>query len=65
LQDLAKLYKRRVAWLDEDIKAREVGELIEASIMLKSPIFDGVKYDANRILQEGKLVDFLNITGIT
>jgi hypothetical protein len=62
IPQLAERYKRRVAWFDNPEKGKEAGKLLDASLILQSPIVDGVKYDANELLKRGMLVEFLNNT---
>jgi hypothetical protein len=63
LRTLAGHYRRVVIWADEPSKAREIRDRMnrpEARI-LKSPVIDGVKYDANQMLQAGLLMEFIQL----
>jgi hypothetical protein len=61
LQALARHYERVVIWTDDPDKARTIRERMNrpAARLLKSPVLDGVKYDANQMLQAGLLADFI------
>jgi hypothetical protein len=62
LQALARRYRCVVVWTDEHDKACSMRARMvrpEAHI-LKSPVIDGVKYDANQLLQAGFLMDFIS-----
>lgn len=61
LQALARHYKKIVIWMDEvkNIKAMTEKTGRRDCKLLKSPVIDGVKYDANEMLKRGLLVDFL------
>ena len=62
LRALASHYKQVVIWTDEPAKARTIRERMnrpEAHI-LKSPMVEGIKYDASQMLQAGVLMDFIS-----
>lgn len=63
LRTLAKHYHRVVIWTDTPEKARIIRERMNhpAARLLKSPIIEGVKYDANQMLQAGLLMDFISL----
>ena len=50
-------FTKRVVWLDKPDLARQYAPF--ADIVLSSPVIDGVKMDANRLLQENLLQPFL------
>jgi primase-helicase-like zinc-binding protein len=62
LKALARHYNRVVIWTDDPAKGKTIRERMnrpEARI-LKSPMIDGVKYDANQMLQNGLLMEFIS-----
>lgn len=67
LKTLASKYNRVVIWTDDPDKARTIRERmnrLEARI-LKSPVIEGVKYDANQMLQAGLLMEFVSAELVT
>jgi hypothetical protein len=62
LRNLARHYKRVVIWCDEAAKGKTVRERMNRpeARLLKSPMIEGVKYDANQMLQAGLLLDFIS-----
>jgi hypothetical protein len=62
LQALAKHYNRAVIWTDEADTARKIRERMNRpdAKLLKSPQLDGVKYDANEMLCNGVLMEFIS-----
>jgi hypothetical protein len=59
LQALATRYRRVVIWCDDPELARKYQAIIPESDALQSPIIEGVKWDANQMLQVGCLFDFI------
>ncbi len=59
LAALGRAYGKRAAWLDEEEKALTLGRKLGAGVILHSPVIAGEKYDANHILQAGKLRETL------
>jgi hypothetical protein len=61
LQALAKHYNRIVIWTDDPAKGKQIRERMNRpdAWLLKSPVMDGVKYDASQMLQAGLLVEFI------
>ena len=61
LRALARHYQRVVIWTDEPVKAREIRERMQRpdAHLLRSPVIEGVKYDANQMLQAGLLSGFI------
>lgn len=65
LQALARYYDRVVIWMDDPNKAKDLRERMGlapygTTRILKSPVIEGVKYDANQILQTGLLMEFIS-----
>lgn len=62
LRALASHYSRVVIWMDDPSKARTKREQMNRpeAHLLKSPVIEGVKYDANQMLQAGLLNDFIS-----
>ena len=62
LKALARHYSRVVVWTDDPDKARTIRERMNRpeARLLKSPVIDGVKYDANQMLQAGLLMEFIS-----
>jgi hypothetical protein len=62
LQALARHYNRVVIWTDEPEKARTIRERMNRpeARLLKSPVIEGVKFDANQMLQAGLLMEFIS-----
>jgi ribosomal protein L37AE/L43A len=60
---LAGHYRRVILWMDEEDKVKQTARELDRNVdMLKSPIRDGVKYDASALLQRGQLAEFLKLT---
>lgn len=61
LRALASRFERVVIWMDEEKKVMKKRDAIQRpdSLLLKSPMIEGVKYDANQMLVAGELADFL------
>jgi hypothetical protein len=61
LRNLAEGYKRVVVWMDDTEKARELRAKIGRSdaTIIKSPVDKNIKYDANQMLMENLLHDFI------
>jgi hypothetical protein len=61
LRALFARYRHVLTWLDDPERARALSALSGPAAMslLQSPQLDGVKWDANRMLQAGYLFDFL------
>lgn len=63
LQRVAQDYKRVVVWADDAERSQAIrSSLARPADALCSPIIDGVKYDANALLQKGMLFEFLRET---
>lgn len=63
LQQVAQDYKRVVVWADDAERSNAIRlSLSRWADALCSPIVDGVKYDANALLQKAWLADFLRET---
>lgn len=61
LRALALRYRRVYVWADNPKKASEMRTVLGLSATaLQSPILNGVKWDANKMLQEGALPDFIS-----
>jgi hypothetical protein len=62
LRALAKHYNRVVIWTDDPAKGKTIRERMNRpeARLLKSPVLDGVKYDANQMLQTGLLMEFIS-----
>lgn len=57
---LASRYERVVVWMDDPIKAVAVrNRMGRNTVMIKSPIFNGRKWDANEMLKAGLLMEFI------
>jgi hypothetical protein len=64
LSVLAARYRRIWAWFDDPQKAAEVARLVRG-VPVQSPVVDGEKWDANRLLQDDLLHDFITrLTGV-
>lgn len=61
LRGLAARYRRVLVWLDEPARARALAAATgcPAPRLLQSPQIEGLKWDANRMLQAGELDGFL------
>ncbi len=59
LRILARNFKRILVWLDSPAKSVELQKNIPGSIAIQSPKSDGKKWDANQMLQEGLLEEFI------
>lgn len=55
---LAGRYRRVYCWFDDPKRAAEMARLTRG-VPIQSPVMDGVKWDANAMLQAGVLSDFL------
>lgn len=63
LNRIAHDYKRVVVWADDAKKTKAItSSLTQSADMLCSPVIDGVKFDANALLQKSLLADFLRAT---
>ena len=63
LNRVAKDYKHVIVWADKPERATAIrSSLVHTADVLCSPEIDGVKYDANALLQKGWLADFLRET---
>lgn len=63
LHQVAQDYKRVVVWADDAERSNTIRlSLSRSADALCSPIVDGVKYDANALLQKAWLADFLRET---
>lgn len=62
LQALARHYDRVIIWTDDPAQAQKIRERMSrpAARLLKSPNLDGVKFDANQMLQAGLLAEFIS-----
>jgi hypothetical protein len=62
LQALARHYQKIVIWTDRPDTARTIRERMNRpeARLLKSPMIEGVKFDANQMLQSGLLMDFIS-----
>jgi len=62
LKAIARQYERAIVWTDDPAKARTIRERMERpdARILKSPVIECVKYDANQMLQAGLLMDFIS-----
>lgn len=58
LSRIAVRYRRVWAWFDDPQKAQEAARLVRG-VPVQSPVADGEKWDANRLLQAGVLKEFL------
>ena len=64
LSKLAGRYRKAWVWMDEPQKAAETARLLRGT-PLQTPRADGQKWDANRLLQEDMLHDFIErLTGV-
>jgi len=50
-------FERKIVWFDRPELAQQYAPLADQALV--SPVVDGVKLDANRMLQEGILGDFM------
>jgi len=63
LRNLARNYKHVVIWMDDPNRSKQYQNVLSRNCLkLHSPIVDGIKQDANRLLQVGKL--FVVLTGL-
>lgn len=63
LRQVADDYQRVIVWADEPEKANEIAlSLARPAEALCSPQIDGTKYDANALLKNGYLAEFLQET---
>ncbi len=63
LQAVAEDYQRVIVWADDPDHANTIRLSLDRSAeAICSPVFDGVKYDANTLLQKGLLSPFLQET---
>jgi len=62
LKALARHYQKIVIWTDDPAKARTIRERMNRpeARLLESPVIDGVKFDANQMLQDGLLMEFIS-----
>ncbi len=61
IRHLAQRHKRVFVWADDTQRATQMRALVGSqACALRSPVRDGVKWDANQMLQEGVLMDFLS-----
>ena len=60
LSRLAAKYKKVWVWFDEPQKAQETALLVTRGTPVQSPVRDGTKYDANRLLQDDLLHEFIS-----
>jgi hypothetical protein len=62
LRTLARYYKRVVIWTDDPAKGKTIRERMNRpeARLLKSPVIESVKYDANQMLQAGLLREFIS-----
>jgi hypothetical protein len=62
LQALARHYEPVVIWTDDPAKGRAIRERMNRpeARRLKTPVMDGVKYDANEMLKRGLLMEFIS-----
>ena len=61
LKALASDYQNVFIWMDDANKAGKMRSLLGISAKaLQSPVIDGEKWDANKMLQRGLLMDFLS-----
>jgi hypothetical protein len=62
IRTLASKYSRVIVWTDDPEKARTIRERMNRpeARLLKSPVIEGVKYDANQMLQAGLLMEFIS-----
>ena len=60
LRAVAAHYRRVFVWLDDADKAQAARALVPGSQALRSPNIDGVKWDANQMLQARALDSFLS-----
>lgn len=58
--DLADRYRRVIMWADKAERTRAILSALPRAEGLKSPMIDGQKADANRLLQMGRLPDLLD-----
>lgn len=58
--DLAGRYRRVIMWADKAERTRAILSALPRAEGLKSPMIDGQKADANRLLQMGRLPDLLD-----
>jgi hypothetical protein len=66
LRALASRYRKVFVWADNPKKSKEMRTILGSSATaLQSPMLNGMKWDANKMLQEGILPDFISqILGI-
>lgn len=55
LQSLATFYQKTIVWFDAPERGKDVSNLVGASMVLRSPEIEGLKCDANALLQAGRL----------
>jgi len=62
IKALARHYNRVVIWTDDPAKGKIIRDRMgrQEARLLKSPVIDGTKYDANQMLQVGLLMDFVS-----
>jgi hypothetical protein len=60
MKAMARRYRRVFVWTDNPDKAAQIRTLLGADAgILRSPVYNNVQWDANKMLQEGMLMDFL------
>jgi hypothetical protein len=62
LRALARHYQKIVIWTDDPAKGKTIRERMNRpeARLLKSPVIDSVKYDANEMLKRGLLAEFIS-----
>lgn len=59
LRAIVQFYDRVLLWVDEPTKAEELKQTLPDAQVVTSPVADGAKLDANALLQQGILVEFV------
>lgn len=62
LKAIASRYRRVFVWADNPKRAGELRGILPGCAALRSPIIDGLEWDANQMLQARVLADFLTRT---
>lgn len=60
--DVASCYSVVIVWIDDDSKAQDVARQLPQAQLLRSPVVDGHKFDANSMLLAGRLGALLQNT---
>ncbi|HEY3311213.1 MAG TPA: CHC2 zinc finger domain-containing protein [Anaerolineales bacterium] len=60
LKAIAKRYRRAFVWADDPKRAENLRGILPGSVALRSPEIDGLKWDANQMLQARTLAEVLS-----